>query len=351
MSTPINRHLVGLEAYVPGEQPAEPGWVKLNTNENPYPPAPDVIEVLRSFAPEGIRMYPPPDCARLRRAIGERLDWPVDGVLVTNGSDEALRLLCHAFLNSGDRIGMLWPTYSLYPILGQMFGAASAMSDVGRRGEWPDRLELDGVRLFFLSNPNPPYGTFYQPDQVAKLVGSCSGILFVIDEAYVEFAGCDCQALLGQFDNVFVVRTFSKSHSLAGLRVGFVLGQPERVRPLQVVRDSYNVNALSQSAALAAWQADDYYRAQIAEIVALRGETARRLVELGFDVLPSGANFIFARHSEAQRLFSQLKARKILVRYFDSPPTRDGLRITIGMRTEMDTLMRALEDLLAAGDP
>ena len=137
MSTPINRHLEGLEAYVPGEQPTEPGWVKLNTNENPYSPAPEVIDALRSFPPERIRIYPSPDCASLRRAISERLDGPLDGILATNGSDEALRLICHAFLNSGDRIGMLWPTYSLYPILGQMFGAASATAEIGRRGEWP----------------------------------------------------------------------------------------------------------------------------------------------------------------------------------------------------------------------
>jgi histidinol-phosphate aminotransferase len=347
MTTSINRHLIGLEPYVPGEQPTEPGWVKLNTNENPYPPAPEVAEVMRAFAPDRARLYPPPDCAALRRAIGETFDWPPDGVLVTNGSDEALRLIAHSYLNAGDTAGMLWPTYSYYPLVGGLFGAASATFEVGRRGEWPAAVNLDGVKVFFLANPNPPYGTFYESERIGEMVAAHRDILFAIDEAYTEFAGGDCLSLLRRCENVFISRTFSKSHALAGLRVGFVLARPEQLQPLLVACDSYNVNAMSQLAALAAWRARDYYRARIASVIETREATAKQLAGLGLEVLPSGGNFLFARHPDAPRLFRQLKERRILVRYFDTPPTRDGFRITIGTPDQMDALAAALSMLVS----
>lgn len=349
MNLKINRHLEGLEPYVPGEQPTESGWVKLNTNENPYPPAPEVLAALRSLEPESARKYPPPDCAPLRRAIAEDLDWEPEGILVTNGSDEALRMICHAYLNEGDRVGMLRPTYSLYPILARMFGGAVAEIPVGPGGEWPGHMDLDGVRVFFIANPNPPYGTFYKPDRVAELASMHDDILFAVDAAYIEFAPDDCVRLLREFKNVFIIRTFSKSHSLAGLRVGFILGHPEEMAPLWVVRDSYNVNAASQAAALAAWQAHDYYQTQNDHISEVREATVAKLAELGFKVLPSKANFVFARHKKAPQLFEQLKKKQILVRYFDSPETHDGLRITIGTPKEMEALFKALYGLLATG--
>jgi len=346
MIEPINANIRGLAGYVPGEQPAEPGWIKLNTNENPYPPAPEVADAIRSFEPDRVRLYPPPDAPELRRLIGETLGWPPENILITNGSDEALRMICHAFLNPRDRVGMLAPTYTLYPILGRLFGAEIVESPVGPEGEWPERLEFQGVKVFFIANPNPPYGTFYSPEQIATVVASHPDVLFVIDEAYVEFAPNDCLGPLHELDNILIVRTFSKSRSLAGLRVGFVLGHGERMAPLWVVRDSYNVNALSQAAAEAAWEAGDYYEAKIAQVVAERKRASARLAELGFRVLPSGGNFIFARHAEAPRLFGELKERRILVRHFDAPPTRDGLRITIGTPEQMDSLAEALRDII-----
>jgi histidinol-phosphate aminotransferase len=346
MTIQINRHLIGLEAYVPGEQPTEPGWVKLNTNENPYSPAPEVAEVYRSFAPDRARLYPPPNSAVVRKVVGEVLDWPPEGILVTNGSDEGLRLIAHAHLNAGDHVGMLWPTYSFYPLIGAMFGAGGIVSEVGRNGEWPERINLDRVKLFYLSNPNPPYGTFYEPERIAALVAAHRDVLFVIDEAYVDFAGGDCLPVLRRFDNVFITRTGSKSQALAGLRVGFVLARPKQLATLWIVCDSYNVNVMSQLAAAAAWRAGDYYRSRAGKIIETREATAKRLRELGFDVLPSQANFVFARHPEARRLFLQLKERKILVRYFDAPATRDGLRITIGTPQEMDMLTAALAELV-----
>ncbi|MBM3335768.1 aminotransferase class I/II-fold pyridoxal phosphate-dependent enzyme [Candidatus Sumerlaeota bacterium] len=345
MTTPINRHLPGLEPYVPGEQPVEPGWIKLNTNENPHPPAPEVSEVVRSFGPDCARLYPPPESPALRRAIAETLDWPAEGIMITNGSDEALRLVAHSYLNAGDAVGMLWPTYSYYPLLGAMFGATAKQSQVGRSGQWPAQFDLDGVRVFFLANPNPPYGTFYSAHIAEEVVASHSDVLFVIDEAYVEFAGDDCLSLLRRHENALIVRTFSKSHALAGLRVGFIMARPEQLRPLQIVRDSYNVNAISQLAGLAAWKAREYYQRRTAGIIETRETTARRLAQLGFDILPSGANFIFARHGEAARLFSELRERKILVRYFAPPPTHDGLRITIGLPEQMDALIAAVSRL------
>lgn len=347
MSGMMNRDLEGLDPYIPGEQPTEPGWVKLNTNENPYPPAPGVFKAVKCFDAEFMRKYPAPDAAALREAIGESFGWPADGVLVTNGSDEALRMFCHAFLNPGDKIGMLWPTYSLYPILGRMFGAETLASRVGPSGEWPDRIEFEDVKLFFLANPNPPYGTLYDEKNVASIVASHPDIVFVIDAAYVEFAPGDCASLLFELDNVFITRTFSKSHALAGLRVGYVLGKPKRMRPLWVIRDSYNVNAVSQAAALAAWEDREYYNSTLEKVVGERDVAVAKLAELGFKVLPTAANFLFARHPKAPEIFKELKKRKILVRYFDSPETYDGLRITVGTSEDMAALFNALWDILS----
>ena len=346
MAIEMNRNLIGARPYVPGEQPSESGWIKLNQNENPYPPAPAVCEIMRSFVPDRARLYPPANYPPLRRAIGESLDWPADGVLVTNGSDEALRLIAHCYLNPGDNIGMFSPTYSYYPLIGQMFGARAVVTHLERNGECPDEINIDGVKIFFIANPNPPFGTVYEAERIGALVEACPNILFVIDEAYVPFAGRDCLSLLRRYENVFVTRTFSKSHSLAGLRVGFVLARPEPLKPLLAVCDYYNVNAMSQLAALAAWQARGYYDEQIATVVETRESSAKRLATLGFDVPPSGANLLFARHPEAPQLFCRLRERKILVRYFKTPESRDGLRITIGTPEQMDALLAALSDLL-----
>jgi histidinol-phosphate aminotransferase len=344
----MNRQLQGLDAYVPGEQPTGPGWVKLNTNENAYPPAPEVIEAIRDFDPQGIRKYPNPTGLALREAIADSFEWAVEGTMITNGSDEGLRMLCHAFLNPGDRVGMLWPTYSLYPILGRMFGAETAKSPVGRNGEWPDTFAFENVKLFFLANPNPPYGTFYEERQIANIIASHPDVIFVIDAAYLEFShhACSCSTLMLEFDNLFILQTFSKGHAMAGLRVGFLLGHPERMEPLWVVRDSYNVNTVSQAAALEAWNARGYYQDILAKVSRTRESTRARLAELGFEVLPSEANFVFARHAEAPRIFEELKRRKILVRYFDAPETHDGLRITIGTPEQMDKLFGALAEIL-----
>jgi histidinol-phosphate aminotransferase len=345
MKEPVNQFLIGLHPYAPGEQPTEPGWVKINTNENPYPPAPEVKEALCAIDPELLRKYPPPDATAFREAVGRTFGWPADGVMITNGSDEGLRMLCHAYLNPGDRIGMLWPTYSLYPTLGRMFGADSVYSPVGRRGEWPEEIDLDGVKLFFLANPNPPFGTFYEPRRIEALVASRPDVLFAVDEAYVMFAPASCMALLREHGNLFVLRTFSKSHGLAGLRIGLLFGPLDRMEPLRIVRDSYNVNAASQLAGIAAWKANRYYEECARKVVATRRSTVARLAALGFDVLPSDANFIFARHPKAKAIYEGLKARRILVRYFDSPETRDGLRITIGTPEEMETMISAVEEM------
>jgi histidinol-phosphate aminotransferase len=344
-----NPWVAKLEAYVPGEQPKESGYIKLNTNESPFPPSPDVIDAIRKAADDGsFQKYPNPKSSALRLAIAERLGVTTDEVLIGNGSDEVLRLLCHAFLDadSGDKIAMLKPTYSLYHTLAAMFGCGHETYPVnGTDSALPQNAIAADARIFFLANPNPPYGTFYGPEQLERLASANQNRLVVIDEAYVDFGPHDAMSAYRTHDNVVITRTFSKSYSLAGLRVGFAVARPSIIDELEKIRDSYNVNWVSQVGALAAWNAADYYRQKSAEIRAnrefLRNELARR----GFDAPASEGNFVFARRAGAKDLYSALKDRKILIRYFSSPELADGVRITIGTRDELQSLLSAIDQL------
>ncbi|MBN1515778.1 histidinol-phosphate transaminase [Candidatus Sumerlaeota bacterium] len=341
----INPHLEQLEPYVPGEQPKGRKFIKLNTNEFPYPPSPRVIEMLRALPDDKARKYPDPVCGELRAAIGERFGFAPEQIIAGNGSDELLRMICHAFAQAGDTIGMLNPTYSLYPVLGAMYGLKSRGFAVDFDGRPQEELDLAGIAIFFFANPNPPYGSLYEPQFVAELVRKHPATLFVVDEAYVEFADWDCLALAREFENVMVTRTFSKSHSLAGMRVGFALGAEWLIDVLNRIRDSYNVNAASQAAALAAWQDREYYDERVLRVkqsrVRIRGELAR----LGWQVERSFGNFLFARCDNAPLVYEQLRERGILVRYFKQPPLDGGLRISIGSEEETDALLKACAEI------
>jgi histidinol-phosphate aminotransferase len=350
MDIRINPNVASLHAYIPGEQPREPGFVKLNTNESPYPPAPEVPEAVRSTAAEAAyNKYPDPLCTALRESIAADLGVTPAHVLVGNGSDEVLRLLCHAFLDSsaGEQIGMLNPTYVLYETLAAMFGATAQIFDLAAPDySLPEAAILANVKMFFLPNPNPPIGTYYSLDNLRALAAHSAQRLVVMDEAYVDFAPGTAVPLLKEFPNVIVTRTFSKSYSLAGLRVGFVLAQPELITELNKIRDSYNVNRISQAAALAAWNARPYYRDMTLRIQQDRDYLAGQLRNRGFEVPESHGNFVFARRHGAAELYAALKSRKVLVRYFSTPALADGVRITVGTRADLDTLLHELDTLL-----
>lgn len=339
---PPRPFLEALEEYIPGEQPREPGFVKLNTNEFPYPAAPEVVEAIRAEAADTVRVYPDPVCTRLRTALGERYGVDPEMILAGNGSDEILRYLAHAYLGAGRRLAVVQPTYTLYQVLASMFEAQVAIHPLVDQVAFPESIFTDPWDACFLPVPNPPLGTVFPLEGLRRL--AAHGGLLVLDGAYIDFApDYDPRVLLNEFPNVVLTGTFSKSFGLAGVRVGYLIGQPDLVRGLHKLRDSYNVNRLSQAAALGALHGSAYYRGRCNEIIASRESLARELTRRGFTVPPSQGNFLFARRAGARELYQALKARKILVRYFSHSGLQDGLRITIGTPAENQALLATLD--------
>lgn len=336
----------GVAPYVPGEQPA-PGRrvIKLNTNENPYPPSPAVLEAIRASADAAVRLYPDPDakglCARASTVYGV----PADHIMAGNGSDELIALLLRATIDPGDRVAFPVPTYSLYETMVAVQGGR--VVTVPWPDDWtipPSLASLD-ARVTFLCNPNAPSGTHRPLDEVAALARAVSGIL-VVDEAYVDFADGHALSLVGTLPNVLVLRTFSKSFSLAGLRVGLAFGHPELLAGLRTVKDSYNLNRLTQAAAEAALADVAAMQANVAKIRATRQRLELALARLGYTVVPSSANFVLARRPGTDQglVTAALSERDILVRHFRTMP--DALRITVGTDDETDTLLAHLAEVV-----
>jgi histidinol-phosphate aminotransferase len=363
MEIACNSAVAAMEPYTPGEQPQGPGWVKLNTNEFPYPPAPAVVAALQDHGTssarlaESLRKYPEPTCAHLKTALAQYLNQNItpDHLLIGNGSDEILRLLFHGFLEptSTDKAprtaAVLNPTYSLYDTIAAMFGGFverhEALEPQGNT--LPQSLIASQARIAVVANPNPPLGTFYSHSELIRLLEARPQRLTVIDEAYIPFAdGPSALQLLGRFPNLAISRTMSKGMALAGARVGYLIAHPEVIQHLDSIRDSYNINALSQIAALAAVESADYYDECCTRIKASRTVAAEALSKAGLAVAPSHGNFLFARHPRAKTLLSGLRERKILVRYFNRPGLDDGIRITIGTEAETQAVINALQLLL-----
>lgn len=331
---PIAKSVRKLVAYVPGEQPKSKNVVKLNTNENPYPPSPKCAEVLSGFDLDRLRRYPDPNFMALREAIAKLNGTTPDKVFVGNGSDEILSLAARAFVENDGRIGSLDPSYSLYKTL-------AAIRDV----EWTPSADCT---LFLLTNPNAPTGVLKPRGEIAAFAKKFKGVL-IVDEAYADFASDNCMplAVAEGNRNLIVMRTFSKSYSLAGLRVGYCVGPVELIDALYKVKDSYNVDAVAQAVALAALKDRRYFKANVAKVKRTRKAFVKALEKRGWDVMPSESNFVFARPPEggmkAAELFAFLKKREIYVRYFPGPKTGDRLRITIGTDAEMAKLLEALD--------
>jgi histidinol-phosphate aminotransferase len=345
MNTYIRPSVQDLTAYTPGEQPKGRGLVKLNTNENPYPPSPAVARALRDFTAETLRLYPDPACSALRERIAQMAGVVPEQVFVGNGSDEVLRLATRAFTRPGGAVAAFEPTYSLYPVL-------AAAEEVGYRSvPLPDSLgwteppaDLD-ASLFFLANPNAPTGVFYPVEAIGAFARRFPGVVLV-DEAYVDFAGGrDGLALAKERPNVLVCRTVSKSFSLAGLRIGYAIGDAGLVGALSKLKDSYNVDRLAQAVAWAALGDVPWMQDNVRRIVATRERVAAELDRRGFRVVPSAANFLFVEPpagTGAADLFAELRTKNILVRYFPGGRTGAFLRVSIGTDAEMDTFLAAL---------
>lgn len=341
-----------LEAYTPGEQPKARGVVKLNTNENPYPPSPKCSAVLNGFDLDRLRRYPDPVFAELRSRIARIWRTTPSRVFIGNGSDEILTLAAKAFVEDSEAIGSLDPSYSLYKTLADIRNVPFVPSPLDEDFSWNGRIAAKAgrheVALFLLTNPNAPTGVFTPVETVAKCAKRFKGVLLV-DEAYADFAKANCVPLAAMPGNrnVIVMHTLSKSFSLAGLRLGYCIGPEDLIDALYKVKDSYNVDAIAQAVALAALNDLPWMRANVAKVRRTRTRVAKELERRGWDVPVSGSNFLFARpaHRPAAELFDALRKRNIFVRYFKGPRTGDRLRITMGTDAEMDILLSALKTL------
>ncbi len=339
----IARHIQRLEEYVPGEQPASRSVVKLNTNENPYPPTPKIKDVLARFDLDRLRRYPDPVFVALRETLARLNKTTVEHVFVGNGSDEILSLVARAFVEDNEAIGSLDPSYSLYKTL-------AAIRNVPWVGfhELPTRQKNGApLSLFLLTNPNAPTGTFREVKDIAAFAKTFPGVVLV-DEAYADFARDTCMRLATapRNKNLLVMRTFSKSYSLAGLRVGYLVGPKDLVRALYKIKDSYNVDALAQAIALVAAKDQAWMKANAKKVVKTRTWFTKELRTRGWDVLDSESNFVFAKPpapQKADKIFAELKKHNIYVRYFKGAQTKDRLRITIGTDAEMKKLLSCLD--------
>ncbi len=337
-----------LDGYTPGEQPTDPSVIKLNTNENPYPPSPAVLRAIAAVTPEQLRRYPHPLGNPFRDVAARHFGVTRDHVICGNGMDDILNLTVRAFSGPEAALAYPAPTYTLYAVLGAI--QASVVREVPWRPDYSlpieELVQADG-RVTYLANPNAPTGTLVPFQQVRDLAERLRGVL-CIDEAYVDFAERDCMELARTRDNVLVMRTMSKGYALAGLRFGFAVGHPELIAGLMKVKDSYNVDAVAISAASAALQDQEYFRQTRDRVVRERRRLSQALADLRLDTLPSESNFLFTRFVQppAGQVYESLKARGILVRYFNSPGISDRIRITVGTPDQNDALIAALKDLL-----
>ncbi len=351
MNLPWIRSVVrAMRPYVPGEQPQELGFIKLNTNENPYPPSPRVIEAIRNAANESLRLYPDPTARSVREAAGQRYGVDPDQVLVGNGSDELLALIVRACVDPDDPVAYPYPTYSLYDTLVEIQNGRPQRIPYSRDFVFPaEELKRVQPKLVFVCHPNSPSGTPVSVDRIKGLAVDLPETLVVVDEAYVDFANESALGLVQTLPNVIVLRTLSKSFSLAGLRIGLAFAAANTIRELAKVKDSYNVDRLSLAGARAALEDYEWMQQHVQRIRATRHRLVGELRELGFEVPPSEANFVLARRpgQRLEGLYQALKQQRILVRYFDTPELYDALRITVGTDDEIDTLLGALRTMRA----
>ncbi len=339
-----------VEGYVPGEQPRMPNIVKLNTNENPYPPSPKVLEALRALPIESLRKYPDPVSLDARAACAARYGYPgPEWVLAGNGMDELLALAVRAFVDPGDAILSTYPTYTLYETLAQLHGARAVLVDLDDDFQLTEAFFATPARMCILPRPNAPSGVCVPRPVVERLCTTFDGIV-VIDEAYVDFSDDSCMDFPKRFENAIVMRTFSKSFSLAGMRIGAAVAQPAIINEFLKVKDSYNFNAVAQAVALAAMDDYAYMQANCEKVRATRARLMAELRAMGFRVPDSQSNFVLAEWRgtpPARAIFEALRERAIIVRYFNARRLDHALRITVGTEEEMALLLDALREIIA----
>lgn len=344
-----------LEPYVPGEQPKIQNLLKLNTNENPYPPSPKVVDAVQAVLThqaDALRLYPDPDATALKQAIAKQQNVDVSQVFVGNGSDEVLAHIFKAFFIQQEPI--LYPdiTYSFYPVYSQFFGVQTKQIPLNEKFEIDisDYEQENGGII--ITNPNAPTSIALGLDKIEQVLKANPNRVIVIDEAYVDFGAKSAVELVSRYENLVVCQTTSKSRSLAGLRVGFAIGQAHLIAALEAVKNSFNsypIDRFAIAAAVASFEDQDYFQEQCEKVIASREKLVANLTELGFNVLPSKANFIFATHSlhDAAQLAEKLREQSIIVRYFNKPRINQFLRITIGTDEQNQRLVDTLKILIS----
>lgn len=347
-----------MTGYVPGEQPQETGWIKLNTNENPYPPSPTVVEAIQRAASSRLNVYPDPLATRFREVAAPLFGVTPDWILPGNGSDENLTILLRSFVNPGEMISFPYPSYILYGTLAEIQGATFEYLPLNP--DWSFNFEkcasiAERSKIVFIPNPNSPSGNRWPDEDVLRLMPD-NGVL-VLDEAYADFADDPHSGEILRSDKtgrIVLTRTLSKSYSLAGIRFGFAVASPELINGMRKVKDSYNCDAVALAAATAALEDQSYMQENARRIRETRGTLEAALTELGFDIVPSQANFVWCTHPEKSHaeIFEHLKANKILIRFMKFPGAEhvlgeaaNGLRMTIGTDAEIEKLIDVLRGL------
>lgn len=351
MSREWTKNLRNIEPYVPGEQSKDKDIVKINANENPYPPSPKAIEVLKSFDTNKLRFYPSANSTKLKEAIAKYYKVDVSNVFVGNGSDDVLAVAFQSFFNSDKPIAYPDLTYSFYPVWCSLFGIEYKNYPVGddfRINPEDYREENGGV---VIPNPNAPTSLGEGLDFVEKILDYNQDSVVIIDEAYVDFGGTSSVPLINKYENLLVTGTFSKSRSLAGLRIGFAIGSKALIDVMEAVKNSYNsytVDSLSIEMGAASIEDDEYFKSTCKKVIETRERVTLELEKLGFDVLDSQTNFVFATHNEhnMKSLFEYLKTQKVFIRYFSLPRIENYVRITIGTNEEMDIFLEKTKEFI-----
>jgi histidinol-phosphate aminotransferase len=339
----VRSAVASMAGYVPGEQPADAGLVKLNTNENPYPPSALVVEAISREAAGAMERYPSPDARFLRETAAAQYGVNPSQVLAANGSDEVLSILLRACIEPGDVVAFAEPTYSLYRTLCSIAGARVHVTSCGP-GVFPGPPFGEDARLTFVCNPNSPYGTEVSLDAIRSVCERTAGVV-VADEAYVDFGGTSALSLLPDHPNLVVSRSFSKSFSLAGLRLGLAFASADLVSELVKVKDSYNVSRLAAAAGTSALKDYQHMESNVGRICTSRDRIAEELRQRGWHVPRSAANFLWGvpPSGGGRTTYQKLRERGVLVRFFDTDDLRDGLRISIGTDEQMERFLTALD--------
>lgn len=351
MSRFLSQRFAALEAYTPGEQPQDMQYVKLNTNESPFPPSPEVIAAVNAAQVEKLNLYPDPTGRRLKKKLAALYGLAPENVFISNGSDDILNFSFMAFCDESRPVAFPAISYGFYPVYANLYRLP--YMEIPLRENF--RLEPEDYcglcRNIVIANPNAPTGRAISPADVEKIAASNPDHVVLIDEAYVDFGGESCRSLIPRYENLLVCQTFSKSRSMAGGRLGFALGNSQLIADLEKIKYStnpYNINRLTLVAAEAAVDSNDYYVRNCRIIAENREYTVAALDELGFETIPSVANFIFSRCKsiKGKELYSKLKAKGVLVRHWDKPEIADYVRITIGSREQMDIFLDRIREIL-----